>query len=401
MNEFLAAAHSTKRTRRARLIAILPLVAILAGCAIGTAPGPSTRAIIQSDVKIGDSGIQLVDVTDSVARRLVASRPSDMFSDTFGESLPAGSVLGAGDMVAITIWEAPPAALFANAVSSSSANLASTAGGGGLTLPDQMINSGGTVSIPFAGAVRAAGRTTSQIAADIVRKLEGKAHQPQVIVRVSRNATSAVTIVGEVANSTRMPLTAQGERLLDALATAGGVRQPVGKMTLQLTRGELVRSMPLEAVIKDPRQNITLQSGDVVTALFQPFSFTALGATGRNEEINFEATGVTLAQALGRVGGLQDYRADPRGVFLFRLEDPAALDLPVGTVVKTTPDGKVPVIYRVDLKDPGTFFVAQGFPIRNKDVLYVTNAPIVDLQRFVGIVSSLAYTAIGVTSVTK
>lgn len=401
MIEFLAVGNAFNAARYARRAAIVPLLALLAGCAIGTAPGPSTRAIIHSDVKLGDSGIQLVDVTDAVARRQMASRKSVLFSDTFGETLPAGSVLGAGDIVAITIWEAPPAALFANAVSSASAGLPSTAGGGGLTLPDQMVNSGGTVSIPFAGQIRAAGRTTGQIAADIVRKLEGKAHQPQVIVRVARNATSAVTIVGEVANSTRMPLTAQGERLLDALATAGGVRQPVGKMTLQVTRGDLVRSMPLEAVIKDPHQNITLQAGDVVTALFQPFSFTALGATGRNEEVNFEATGLTLAQALGRIGGLQDNRADPRGVFLFRLEDPETLDLPAGTQVKTTPDGKVPVIYRVDLKDPGTFFVAQGFPIRNKDVLYVTNAPIVDLQRFVGIVSSLAYTAIGVTSVTK
>jgi polysaccharide export outer membrane protein len=68
----------------------------------------------------------------------------------------------------------------------------------------------------------------------------------------------------------------------------------------------------------------------VVTALFQPYSFTALGATGANAEIAFEATGITLAQALGRAGGLQDQRADVRGAFLFRLEDPRALDFRCG-----------------------------------------------------------------------
>ncbi|MDR5671452.1 polysaccharide export protein, partial [Burkholderia cenocepacia] len=99
-------------------------------------------------------------------------------------------------------------------------------------------------------------------------------------------------------------------RVLDALASAGGVRQPVDKITIQITRGDKVASQPLETIIKDPRQNVSLRAGDVVTALYQPFSFTALGATGKNEEVNFEAQGITLAQALARAGGLQDTRSD-------------------------------------------------------------------------------------------
>jgi protein involved in polysaccharide export with SLBB domain len=153
----------------------------------------------------------------------------------------------------------------------------------------------------------------------------GKANQPQVLVRVIRNATSNVTVVGEVAASTRMPLTARGERLLDALAAAGGVRQPVGKVTLQLTRGEQVHALALDTIIRDPKQNIALQPGDVVTALFQPLSFIVLGATAKNEELNFEAQGITLAQALARVGGVQDRLADARAVFIFRFEDPRCL----------------------------------------------------------------------------
>jgi len=137
----------------------------------------------------------------------------------------------------------------------------------------------------------------------------------------------------------------------------------------------------------------------VVTALFQPFSFVVLGATNHNAEVPFESVGITLAQALGRSGGLQDTRADVKGVFIFRLEDPAALDPAVAQGARTTPDGKVPVIYRVDLKNPASFFVAQGFPIRNKDVLYVSNAPIADLQKFVNIVSTMAFSVAGVVNV--
>lgn len=154
--------------------------------------------------------------------------------------------------------------------------------------------------------------------------------------------------------------------------------------------------MPLDQVIADPRQNIMLQTGDVVTALFQPFSFTTLGATGRNEELPFEASGITLAQALGRVGGLQDQRADPKGVFIFRFEDPMALGFTSLEGVATTPEGKVPVIYRINLKDPQTFFVAQSFPMRNKDVVYASNAPLADIQKFVAIISSVVFPIVSV-----
>ena len=157
-------------------------------------------------------------------------------------------------------------------------------------------------------------------------------------------------------------------------------------MTIQITRGDRIASMPLEFVIKEPRENIRLQPDDVVTALYQPFSFTALGAIGRNDELSFEGTGITLAQALGRISGLQDIRADVKGVFIFRLEDAEALASRDGGLV--TPDGKIPVIYRINLKDPATFFLAQSFPIRNKDVLYVSNAPLADIQKFVNVISS-------------
>jgi polysaccharide export outer membrane protein len=264
-------------------------------------------------------------------------------------------------------------------------------------LPEQMVDSTGRISVPFAGSVMAAGRTPDQIARDIEQRLRGQANRPQVVVRVSRNVSANVTVVGDVTNSLRVPLTAKGERLLDILAGAGGVRQPVGKTMIQITRGNRVSSLPLEQVIRDPAQNIRLAAGDVVTALFQPFSFTVLGASGTNAEINFEGTGLTLSQALGRIGGLRDERANPRGVFIFRLEDRAALgDLAQGQ--PSTPDGKIPVIYRLDLSNPANFFVAQSFPMSNRDVLYVSNAPLADFQKFVTMVSQLAITGLSVSN---
>jgi polysaccharide export outer membrane protein len=153
--------------------------------------------------------------------------------------------------------------------------------------------------------------------------------------------------------------------------------------------------LPLEAVIRDPTQNIRLAANDVVTVLYQPFSFTALGAINKTAEIPFESTGINVAEALGRLGGLKDDRADVRGVFIFRLENPAALDPLTAASAPRTPDGRIPVIYKINLKDPATLFAAESFPVRDKDVLYVSTAPLADFQRFATMASSMAFSLIG------
>jgi len=196
---------------------------------------------------------------------------------------------------------------------------------------------------------------------------------------MTTNLSSNATVVGEVNASTRVPSIPGSERLLDALAAAASVRQPVNKMTIQVTRADSVYSLPLETIIRDPKQNIPLQPGDVVTALFQPYSFTALGPTGKDDEINFETQGITLAQALARSGGLVDARSNPRGVFIFRFEPKSALTWP-HQPVQTTSQDTVPAVFRIDLSDPRSFFLMQSFPIENRDILSVSNTPITEVK---------------------
>ena len=368
---------------------------LLSGCSTFPAwlasSGPSVAQVVEQENV--DSPIPVVEVSDAVARRVLAAQRADSFAEVLSAKAPPGYVVGAGDVLEVSVWEAPPAALFGAAVVDPRAGLTTTRQ---TTFPEQIVNTDGVINVPFAGTVPVAGKTPQQIEADLVMRLKGKANQPQVLVRVIRNATQNVTVVGEVAASTRMPLTAKGERLLDAVAAAGGVRQPVGKITVQLSRGGKVMAMPLDSVIQDPKQNVYLQPGDVVTALFQPLSFTALGATGKNEEVNFEAQGITLAQALGRMAGVRDNQADARGVFIFRFEEPGVVKAE-GQPLPQTPEGKVPVVYRVDLKDPRAFLVAQNFPMKNKDVVYVANAPAAELQKFLNILSSTVFSMRGLT----
>jgi len=337
----------------------------------------------------------LVGVDGPLAKKLEAAEKPEGFIRTFGEGQAYGTVIGAGDVLQIALFESPPALLFGNG-----ATLAQGSGSGqrGMTLPDIEVDTLGQISIPFAGTLQVQGQTPQIVAMEIVARLRGKANQPQAVVTI-RNAASVVTVVGQVRSSTRMPLTFKGERVLDAIAAAGGASEPVDKVSLQLTRGGQSALMPFDDVIASPGENIFLKAGDVLTVSYQPKSFTVLGATGRNDEIKFEARGITLAQALGRIGGLRDDQANPGGVFIFRLEDAKILGsaLP-GTNLSDLidADGKVPVIYRVDLRNPVTFFSAQHFAMRDRDVVYVTNALVSDLQKFVNIIGAAIYPVVTV-----
>jgi polysaccharide export outer membrane protein len=366
----------------------ISILLLLTGCA-GWLPtsGPSTRQLEEAVKTPPDSDfISLVEIDPIANQRLQVNEKRQQFAQVFPNLRSAGYVANPGDSLEVSIWEASPAMLFGVTPSAASA----AAAGRSTTLPEQMVGQEGNITVPFVGRVRVAGRTLAQIEAEITRGLQGKANLPQVIVRMTRNTTANVTVVGEVRQSVMMPLTPKGERMLDAIAAAGGVNQSVEKMTVQLARQANVHSMPLEKIIQDPKQNIRLAPGDVVTAFYQPFSFTALGAAGKNDEIKFEAQGISLSQALGRVGGVQDNRSDPRGVFVFRFEERDAL--PSGVAPKAAnAAGKVPVVYRLDLTDPAGFFLAQGFPIKNQDVLYVSNSPAVELQKFLNIMVSVIY----------
>lgn len=387
---------------RGRKVLSLAVLLALPSCASLGASGPTSAEIKSSQGNIVDqAGIQVIDITDAVTRRaIVGSRPV-LFSEALGDSPPVETVINRGDVVDVTIFEAPPAALFGTSATFGGGDVNSTlqrsaSGNSQRTgLPEMMVDDTGHITIPFAGSILAAGRTPPQVARQIVSRLTGKAHSPEVIVRLVTNSSANVSVIGDVATNGRVALTPRGERLLDVLASAGGVKQAADKTTIQITRGDRVVSLPLDGIIRDPSQNIRLQTNDVVAAIYRPYSFTSLGMTGASAEIPFEQTGITLSQALGRTGGLKDDRANPRGVFIFRLEDPAALDPALAATARRTPEGRIPVIYRVDLRNPATLFVAQSFPIRNKDVIYASTAPLSDFQRFVGILSSLAFTAIG------
>ena len=358
----------------------LALVCVLAGCSTLPGDGPNADDVVRQSKTNGDgtglSRYEIVDI-DAATVSVLRRREPDGFSAHFGDYRPSADLrIGLGDYVAVTIWEAGANGLFSAPLTTDRFST----GAKSATIPEQAVNRDGTITVPYAGRIAVAGRTTEDVQVEIERALEGKAIQPQVLVNVVRPISNTVTVTGEVASGARIPLTAKGDRILDVVASAGGVRAPVNETMVRLSRGNTTVTVPMVRVVGKPRENVYLRPGDVLTLVRDPQSFLAYGATQVSQKIGFEADSISLSEAIAKVGGLADYRADPAGVFLFRYEPPAIAralrpDSPL------LANGWVPVVYRLNMRDPASLFVAQSFPIFNKDVLFVSNAPLIDAQK--------------------
>jgi polysaccharide export outer membrane protein len=350
-----------------------------AGCGVLPTAGPTARQIIRQETSDGNAEPRfvVVDVDDRVVTALNAVPNRTLQTRFHPHGVPPEPRIGVGDSIIISIWEAADGGLFSAAPAEHV-----VAGSHSVTLPEQMVGRDGAITVPFAGRIPVAGRLPVEVQRAIEQRLAGKAIEPQAIVTVTKSTSSTVTVSGEVVSGARLPLSPKGDRILDLIAAAGGARAPVYETFVRLSRGDATVTVPMEILVSDPAENIYAEPGDVLTIVRQPQSFTAFGAAGQNTQIDFPAARLMLVEALAKAGGLQDARSDPAGVFLFRWEPPAIVEalgrkpLPIG------PDGASPVIYRLNLADARSYFLAGRFPVRDKDVLYVANADVNEFQKF-------------------
>ncbi|MHB1266722.1 MAG: polysaccharide biosynthesis/export family protein [Acidithiobacillus ferriphilus] len=372
------------------------LAAGLSGCA-SYMPYSGPRAASMDDVAHNKamSEIQLVDVNYAISHYLKEKieRPRlDLLKDFINPN-PLRYTVGPGDTLQIYIWEAPPAMLFATGT----ASMNTPSGSMMTSIPEQMVGSDGDIVMPFAGKIPCTGKTLNEIGAEIRERLIHMAHDPQVVVRLVKNHAQSITVVGNVKKSIMVPMIPGGVSVLQAIAAAGGVVKPVNKVTIQLSRSGKVLQLPLEEIIRNPHEDVSLRGGDVLTALYKPLQVTVMGAAKETKEVDFQASGISLAQALAQAGGLNGNQADAKAVFVFRFEKPSLLPH-WPKPVQLTANGEVPVVFRFNFSDPATLFAAQTFPIQNHDLIYVASAPITDLQKFLGLIIQIVYPIQGLTT---
>ena len=376
-----------------RLVCAVALFAVVLALSACAGSGPSGRDLL-SEGSHDTASFALVEITDENLDVVsVWHRPS--FSAVYGDYRPPSlQKVDTGDTVQVNVWE-----MGGGLYASTSPQLAQ--GAQASAIPEQVVARDGTINVPYAGRFRVAGMTTQQVEQAIVKRLQRKAMQPQALVTLTRNISQSATVTGDVTTGARIPLTVKGDRILDVIATAGGIKAPVHEAFITLSRDGTSLTVPMQAILANMRENIYVRPADVITVFRQPQSFTAVGATGKNAVVGFEAAGITLEEAIAKAGGLIDDRSDARGVFILRYE-PTELasgyaDIPEHLLGRSF----VPIAYRLNMKDPSSLFRARRFAMRDKDILYVSNAPLTEVGKIFKLVQMLTEPAIKATVVNR
>jgi polysaccharide export outer membrane protein len=343
----------------------------------------------------------LVDVTSDTIGFL--SQPNLItFKGEFSDKRPKPTqVIGVGDVLNITIFEAAPGGLFTPGQS------AGARPGNFVDLPAQAVDQRGSIYVPYAGEIPAAARTIPEIQQAVIARLQNRAIEPQVLISLNQQHSSVVSVLGDVNTPGVLTINSVGERLLALIARAGGPRFEAIESYVTLQRDGKNVKVLLSKVVHDPRENIFIRPNDVIFLTHESPTFTALGALnqnvfGFNSEIPFDVETLTLAQAMGKAGGLNDQQSDPSEVYVYRYEERPFLEkLGVDTTRFTFE--MIPTIYRVNLRDPSGMLLAGGFQMRKKDVLYVANARVVDYYKLLTLINNttttVSNTANAVTSV--
>ena len=369
--------------RQARLALLLvssvaPLLATLPGCASLPASGP-TAGRVRKSAESDPMGFRIVDVNASNLQALnAAPRPLKTGLAALARA-GRNDAVGPGDVLQISIYEVG-ASLFGGGVGAGlSGGVDYDASARAASFPPITVDRDGAITLPFIGRMVVAGRTPADIQRMVVAGLAGKSQNPQAVVSVRTNVANRIFVGGDVRKPGPIELTLGIERVSDALALGGGTTYPIDDMVVRLHRGAQTAEERVSDLHPGGPDDIVMLGGDRVELLHRARSFTVFGATPKVSQVAFENSDVSLAEAVARIGGPSDTQADPKAVFLFRYATSVG---PNGVVER-------PVIYRLNMMEPASYFLAQRFAMQDKDVIYIANAALVQPAKFVAIINQL------------
>jgi polysaccharide export outer membrane protein len=367
------------------IILALPLLLLAAGgCSLMPASGPQSWDVWAGQHDPKNLPYAFVRITPKVANVLAKTNPRPVaeFQD---RSRPQDIRFGIGDVISVTIFEATSGGLFIPAEGS-------VRPGNFVTIPQQAVDINGNVSVPYAGAIRARGRTQVEVQQAIVDALKDRAIEPQVVVSVVEQRTSLISVLGDVTRPTRVAATLTPERLLDTITRAGGPAAPGPDVWIMLERNGRRALAPFGALIYEPSNNIYTHPNDTIYLYREPQTFLAFGAFGNQQQLPFGAWRITLAEAVAKAGGLSDGIADPASVFLYRGETREVAEA-MGIDCSKFDGPIIPVIYNLNLRNPGSYFLATTFEMRNKDVIQVSNSVSTEATKFMTYLRTINATA--------
>lgn len=353
------------------MLALFTVLFAVSSCGLPRA-GPNKREIFSSSVqRQGDAFI--VTVNDRVIK-YTSVAPAIGFDSKFEKAGKIGSdIIRPGDVLGLTIWENTTDTLLGGVATNST------------SITEIQVDATGSIFVPYAGRIKAAGNTPDQLREIITRKLDAQTPDPQVIVRRLAGDGSSVSVMGGVGAQGVYPIERATRTLTAMLAKAGGITIEPEVAQIKVTRGSRTGKVWLADLYSNPKADIALRPGDRIFVQQDRRSFTALGATGTQTRIPFTSQKLSAIEAIAQVGGLNSNLADPTGVFIFRDEPEEIANALLG---RSDLVGPQRFAYVLDLTEPNGVFVGRDFLIRDGDTVFVTEAPFVQWNKTLSALNS-------------
>jgi polysaccharide biosynthesis/export protein len=349
--------------------------------------GPSAYTVAKHASSTAKRSYSLIDVDYRVAQIIDANPSSPLTSLRTSPQAGPSDLIAVGDTLAVAIYQ-PGGGVAMQVGEAPGPGSGQDQGSSQQSTLRAVVDRAGAIEVPFGGNVSVVNLTPSGAASAIRRALRGKIADPQVIVTSVTSPRNSVIVIGEVRAPGRFPLGANADKLLDALAAAGGPTKPALDLALTVVRGDQSATISVATLLQNPDENIRLAPQDQIRVTASPRKVDVFGAVGRGSQIPIEDDTLTLAGALSRIGGLNPLLADAQSVLVFRFERPDVARA-LGVSFPDIPGLKgVPIIYRVNLRDPSGYFIANRFDVVADDLIYVPTASSAELQKFLNIVNA-------------
>ncbi|MEJ8820825.1 polysaccharide biosynthesis/export family protein [Variovorax humicola] len=369
--------------------------ALLGGCTIA----PSFDSMrygenrpVNTDMKLGagPDGDQppdgfLTEITPDLIRiqnkARVTAVPADVQALIGGEPEPYR--LGAGDVIGITVFDHPELVF---------SGLPSLVGGGIDTssvapAPGFIVNDAGNLTFPYAGTLKASGMTVQELERTLTQRLSRVFKDPQVSVRVASFRSKRAYVDGEVRTPGLLVFTDIAMTLPEAINRAGGLATTGDRSYVTLTRNGRSTRIDLNILTDagvDPSR-ILLRNGDMINVRAREESkVTVMGEVNVQGGVLMRNGRLTLNDALTESGGLNLGTSAPRQIY----------------VIRGLPEGGQ-TVFHLDARTASAIQMADGFPLKAKDVVFVDPVPLVVFSRVANLVLVSANTATAVRNVPR
>lgn len=328
----------------------------------------------------GDKGAQIQEITVQLVAAEV--RDSKMRQDLLVQTpIVSGAQaalwqyrVGIGDILHVIVWDHPE-------LTNPTGSTEGTANAGRVIRPD------GTIFYPYVGKIVVVGKTTEEIGELLAGSLAKIIQRPQVDVSVLQYRSQYVSVVGDVEQPCRVPVTDMALTMIDALNGCKTIRPTTGNREIELNRDGRRRTADLYSIYKGRTSLFEepLLGGDVLYVKDDRANRVfVVGEVSRQAAINIPISGLTLADAINNqdIGGIKQEATDASNIYVFR-GGVRESDVQRGQLSR---EEFRPEVFHINIASADALLLADQFQLQPRDVVLASTAPIINYGRAVSLI---------------